>query len=356
MSYDGARVIVTGGLGFIGSNLAVRLAGLGAEVTVIDSLLPGCGSNPKNLYPAGDDIRVIEADIADSRPFARELSRADVIFNLAGEISHIHSMQFPERDLQVNTVSQLRFLLACREFARGVRIVYASTRQVYGVPKYLPVDEQHPIQPVDFNGVHKFAATSYHLMMTRAGELDAVILRLTNVYGPRMALDVVCQGVLSTFIRRAVLGQQIEIFGDGLQLRDPMYVDDAVEAFLRAGLLRKPAARRINVGGPRPLTMAEIAVTASRLGGCPEPLYRPFPDDRRPIDIGSFYTDNSAMKGTLGFVPDVEFADGMARTLAFYRDYLPWYLEPDDHNPPCRMPEHTGAPRRLEYIQVGGAE
>ncbi len=349
MTYQGSRVIVTGGLGFIGSNLALRLVDLGAEVTVIDSQIPGCGANVYNLEPAQGLIRLINADLADPASYRDALARADVVFNLAGEISHVHSMQFPERDLQINALAQLRFVSTCSEVARKARVVYAATRQVYGVPKYLPVDEGHPIQPVDFNGVHKFAATQYHLMLTRAGMLDAVVLRLTNVYGPRMALDVTCQGFLSTFIRRMVLGQQIEVFGDGKQLRDPVYVDDAVHAFLTAGVAPQQAYRSYNVGGPEAISLLDIAKLASRLGGCPEPVLKPFPPERKPIDIGSYRTDNRRITRELRWVPDIQFEEGLTRTLEYYKANLPWYLNPDAPVPSCSMPEHTGGPGRLTY-------
>ena len=267
MSYSGLRTVVTGGLGFIGSNLAIRLAELGAEVTIIDPLLEGCGGNVYNIAPVAQKVHVIEADISDTHVFRHDLRKADVIFNLAGEISHIHSMQFPERDLQVNTIAQLRFVLACRQEAPSARIVYAGTRQVYGAPIYLPVDEEHPVNPIDFNGVHKYAATQYHLMLTHAGVLDAAVIRLTNVYGPRMALDVACQGFLSTFIRRMVLKQTIEVFGDGAQLRDPMYVDDAVDVFLALGLKRNLESRTFNAGGPEVHSLSSIAEIAARLAG-----------------------------------------------------------------------------------------
>lgn len=349
MSYQGRRAIITGGLGFIGSNLALRLATMGAEVTVIDSSIPGCGANPYNIEPASDKIEVIEADLADPSKYRSVLSRADVVFNLAGEISHVHSMQFPERDLMVNTLAQLRFVTACSEVARRARVVYASTRQIYGTPKYMPVDEAHPIQPVDFNGVHKYAATQYHLMLTRAGLLDAVSLRLTNVYGPRMALDVTCQGFLSTFIRRMVLGQKIDVFGDGKQLRDPVFVDDAVAAFLIAGVAPQQAYRSYNVGGPDSLSLWDIAEIASRLGGCPEPELKPFPPERKPIDIGSYRSDNRRIQRELRWIPTVTFEDGLQRTLEYYRANLDHYLSPDQPNPICRMPEHTEGPGRLTY-------
>jgi UDP-glucose 4-epimerase len=350
MNYSGKRAIVTGGLGFIGSNLVLRLVEEGARVTVVDNLLPGCGGNPHNVAAVSSLVRVVEADIGDTPP--ELIGSADVVFNLAGEISHIHSMQFPERDLQVNTVAQLRFVLACAKFNPGVRVVYAGTRQVYGVPNYQPVDESHPVQPVDFNGVHKYAATMYHDMLSRCGQLDAVVLRLTNIYGPRMALDVVCQGFLSTFIRRMVLGERLEIFGDGSQIRDPMYVDDAVDAFLLAGSAPHLNSRSYNVGGDEALSLRAIAETASEIAGLAPPLTKPFPADRKPIDIGSYHTDSRRIGRELGWNATTPFAEGLLRTYEYFRAELPHYLEPGASNPPCRMPEHGGVLHRLQYTPV----
>lgn len=347
MSYRDKRVLITGGLGFIGSNLVIRLVREGARVVVLDNLTPGCGGNVFNLQEVAGDVEVIEAEIGEApRPV---FENCDVIFNLAGEISHIHSMQFPERDLQINTVAQLRFLLACAEAARGVRIVFAGTRQVYGVPKYLPVDEAHPVQPVDFNGVHKYAATMYHQMLSRAGHLDAIVLRLTNVYGPRMALDVVCQGFLNTYLRRMVLGEPIDIYGDGSQLRDPLYVDDAVEAFLRAGLVSPRISRSYNCGGPEALPIRKIAETAAEIAGLGAPRVMPFPPDRKPIDIGSYRTDNRRIERELGWTPRMAFADGLRSAYEFFKANQSAYLPGAESNPPCRMPEHYGVRSKLQY-------
>lgn len=340
------NVLVTGGLGFIGSNLAIRLVSEGARVTVVDSSIKGCGANAYNLEPARDSIRLIEKDLAHSEDLREEIASADAIFNLAGEISHIHSMKYPERDLQINTVAQLRFLMECQEANPGVRVVYAGTRQIYGVPDYLPVDENHPIQPVDYNGVHKYAATMYHLMLARAGAIDAIVLRLTNVYGPRMALNRPCQGFLGTFVRTVITGRALSVFGDGLQLRDPMYVDDAVEAFLIAGLGPIPS-RVYNIGGPEALSVIEIARLTSRAAGVDEPSLRPFPEEIRSIDIGSYCTDSSRAGRELGWKPQVPFSQGIQSTLDYYRRELPHYLsEPD---PPCQIPEEERRARFLAF-------
>lgn len=348
MIYAGKRVLVTGGLGFIGSNLVLRLVDEGARVTVVDNLLPGCGGNPYNVVEVADRIRIVEADIADIP--LDVIAGSQVIFNLAGEISHIHSMQFPERDLQVNVLSQLRFLMACTEAARGARIVYAGTRQVYGVPKYLPVDEAHPLSPVDFNGVHKLAATMYHLMLSRIGHFDAIVVRLTNVYGPRMALDVVCQGFLSTYVRQMMLGQPLQVFGDGAQLRDPVYVDDVVEAFLRAGAADNHAIRSYNVGGTESLSLRTIAKTIAATADLPEPVTVPFPAERKSIDIGSYRTNSDRFEREFSWKPKVSFVEGIRRTYEFFTAEFAHYV--DGSNPTCRMPEHSGVPHRLKYTQA----
>lgn len=312
------RAVVTGGLGFIGSNLALRLVRQGAQVTIVDSSVAGCGANPANIEEIRDRVRVIPLDIGEAAAFGDELANADVIFNLAGEISHINSMQFPERDLQLNALSQLRFLRQAAKTKRGIRVVYASTRQIYGAPDYLPVDEKHPIRPIDFNGIHKAAACMYHSMMSRTGELDALVLRLTNVYGPRMALNLPAQGFLGTFVRKALTRESIEIFGDGQQLRDPVYVDDAVEAFLLAGSVSAPRARAFNVGGPEALSVRDIAEAAGRAAGGLKLSQRPFPNDIRPIDIGSYQSDCSLIQRELGWTPRVTFEEGLRRTLGYY--------------------------------------
>jgi len=330
MPYQQKRVLITGGLGFIGSNLAIRASELGADVTIVDSSVEGCGANPHNIAPVKDRVRVIRADIGHAADFTGELKRCDVIFNLAGEISHLHSMHFPERDLEINTIAQLRFLNVCSKVAPGVRVVYAGTRQIYGVPEYLPVDEDHPVNPVDFNGVHKYAATMYHMMLTRMGLLDAVVLRLTNVYGPRMALNIPSQGFLSTYLRRLVLGHEIEVFGTGQQMRDVVYVDDAVDAFLRAGLCASLPSHTYNIGGPEVLTISEIAATCARVGGGVPVKFRQFSEELKRIDIGSYYTDCSRVERELGWKPGVTLADGICRSLEFFRREASHYLPVDE--------------------------
>lgn len=328
-TYRGKVALVTGGLGFIGSNLARALVAVGATVLVVDSGEPACGANPHNLQ--GIAAQVFHCDIGDEPQVAPLLRQADLVFNLAGEISHAHSMRDPERDLRLNALAQLRFVEACVRHRPGVRVVYGGTRQVYGVAQQLPVDESHPIAPVDYNGVHKFAATSYHLLQSRLGALDAVVLRLSNVYGPRMALNVPGQGFLGVYLRRALLGEPLEVWGDGSALRDPVYIDDVVRALLLAGARPRYEQRVYNLGGPAGLTLNEIAQVIAKASQAPI-LQRSFPALSARIDIGSYVTNNGRIARELGWHPQVSFSEGVAETLSFYRTQRLSYLPPGNHD------------------------
>jgi nucleoside-diphosphate-sugar epimerase len=343
--YRNSKVLVTGGLGFIGSNLALRLAACGAEVTVIDASVEGCGANPHNLSGAGSLIRVIPTDIRDAAAISSTIRECEVIFNVAGEVSHLQSMKDPQRDLDLNASAQLQFLEDCARQRPGIRVVYASTRQIYGAPRYLPVDESHPIQPLDFNGIHKYAATAYHQILTATGRLDAVVLCLTNVYGPRMALNVPTQGFLGGFVRKAMLGEPIRVFGDGCQLRDPVYVDDAVDAFLRAGVATTPVNRIWNVGGPEALPLSSIATAIAAAADSPAPVFQPFPPALKRIDIGSYYSNSARIRDDLGWSANVDFDRGIARTVEYYRQGLQYYLNAADYQPRASRGAWEPAPR-----------
>ena len=326
-AYRGLHCVVTGGLGFVGSNLVVRLVGEGAHVTVIDSLVPGCGANPFNLRPVAGEVEILECDISDADTLRQHMRPPDVIFNIAGEISHSASMSQPNRDLRINTIAQLQFLLFCRDMFRGARIVYASTRQLYGRPKYLPVNEEHPLNPVDFNGVHKGAAEQYHLLLSDLGDLDCVVLRLSNIYGPRMALHLPQQGVMNVYIARALSGKPLTIYGDGMQLRDPLFIDDTVDAFLRAGLASVDEWRVYNISGAESVTMTDIAKVITRRVALPPPTHVPFPSASRSIDIGSYASVCYRASVGLDWRPTTAFEAGISRTIDYYKDCLNAYLD-----------------------------
>jgi UDP-glucose 4-epimerase len=325
-AFAGRRCLVTGGLGFIGSTLALRLARDGAAVTVVDAEHERHGANPHNLEaPEGEGIPVIRADLADAE--ARDAAAAaDIVFNLAGQVSHVDSMTDPLFDLDVNTRSQVSLLEGLRADNPDATVVYTSTRQLFGKPRYLPVDEEHPVAPVDVNGITKHAAEQFHLLYRECYGIRATVVRLTNVYGPRQRLRDDFQGFLPIFVRRALLGETLRVFGDGAQQRDCLYVDDVVECLLRAALAADAPGEIFNVGNDEHLGLREIAeaVVAAAGSGTVESV--PWPADRDAIDIGSYFGDSSKAKRILGWAPETPFATGIDRTLAFYRQHREWYL------------------------------
>jgi len=321
-SYQDASVLVTGGMGFIGSNLVRALVRLGARVTVVDAQVPGCGAHPANLDGVRDCIRLSTADIQDTDRMGELIPGQQIIFNLAGEISHIRSMTDPLRDLAINCAAQLQFLNRCRLSNPSATIVYASSRQVYGRPKYLPVDENHPVNPVDFNGVHKHATEQYHFLLRQQFHMRTICLRLGNIYGPRQAIHQDCRGFLDAFILAALQRKQIEVFGDGKQLRGLIYVDDAVEAFLKAGLAGSSAAPVYNVGATAPHPLLEIAQTLCRIADCPPPRLAPFPPERLSIDIGGFHANSEKFRREFSWFPRVGLEEGLRRTIDYFRSRM----------------------------------
>jgi UDP-glucose 4-epimerase len=323
--YRDRRVLVTGGLGFIGSNLCIALAGLGARVEALDSLLPECGGNVRNLSGYEDAVRVHQVDLRD--PEARAHVRdQEVIFNLAGQVSHVDSMTDPLKDLEINGRSQLCLLEAVRHENPQARVVYAGTRQVYGRPQYLPVDEKHPLQPTDVNGVDKISGEMFHLVYHAAHGVRASSLRLSNTYGERQLVKHPRQGFIGWFVGRAVRGEEITVFGDGAQKRDFNHVSDVVDAFLRAGASDAAAGRVFNLGGGPAVSLLELARLLVDLAGRGSVRLVPFPKERARIDIGDFCADTSLARETLGWAPKVPLREGLARTVAFYRERLEHYL------------------------------
>jgi UDP-glucose 4-epimerase len=320
--YSGSRVLVTGGLGFIGSHLAARLIDLGAEVTIIDSLIPEYGGNLYNVRDIADRARISFTDIRDPWSMRYLVTGQDFIFNLAGQVSHIDSMQDPETDLDINCKSQLSLLEALRETNPDARVVFAASRQQYGRPQFVPVTEEHPLVPVDVNGINLIAGESYHLLYNDVHGIRAVSLRLTNTYGPHLLMKHGRQGFITTFIRLAIEGQDIKVFGDGSQLRDFTYVSDAVDAFLSAGLAEPAYGRALNVGGQEPVPLIEVARLCQEIadsGGGVETA--PWPPEREKIDIGSIYVSHDRLAELTGWEPRVSLREGLERTIAFYQEH-----------------------------------
>ena len=324
--YRGRAVMITGGLGFIGSNLARLLADLGADVLLVDSLIPDYGGNLFNIDGLGDRVRVNVADIRQQSTMNYLVQDRDVIFNLAGQVSHIDSMREPYTDLEINCRSQLTLLEACRHHNPRVKVVFAGTRQVYGRPDSLPVDESHLVRPTDVNGINKAAGEYYHLVYNNVFGVRACSLRLTNVYGPRQLISHNRQGFIGWFIRLAIEDKPIQIYGDGSQLRDFVYVDDAADAFLRAGAVDVCNGEVFNVGGDQPINHRDLSKMLVDVAGTGSVRYTEWPPDKKAIDIGSFYADSSKFRRATGWNPQVPLADGLRRTVAFYRRHYDRYV------------------------------
>ncbi|HEX5008969.1 MAG TPA: NAD-dependent epimerase/dehydratase family protein [Planctomycetota bacterium] len=325
-AYDGADVLVTGGLGFIGSNLARRLVTLGARVTLMDSMIPDYGGNPFNIHDIRDRVTVNFADVRQRSTMDFLVQGRDYLFNLAGQVSHIDSMRDPFTDLDINCRSQLSILEACRHNNTGVRVVFAGSRQVYGRPQYLPVDEAHPVRPVDVNGVNKVAGESYHVMYHDVYGIRACSLRLTNTYGPGQLVKHDRQGFIGWFIRTVVEGGQIQLYGDGSQQRDLNFVDDVVEAFLLAGVSERAAGQIYNLAAEPPVALADLARLLVELSGRGSVRTVPWPEDKRRIDIGSYYGTHARISAELGWTPRTPLQDGLRRTLDYYAAHLKHYL------------------------------
>ena len=320
-AYGGKRVLITGGLGFIGSNLAHALVRAGAHVTLVDSLVPEYGGLLFNVAGIENSVRINISDVRDEHSFRHLVRGQHFLFNLAGQTSHLDSMIDPHTDLEINCRSQLSILEACRHGNPDVRVVFASTRQIYGRPRVLPVNESHPIDPIDVNGINKTAGEWYHLLYNRVYGLRTSVLRLTNTYGPRMRVRDARQTFLGIWLKTALENGEIQVFGDGSQQRDFTYVDDAVAAFLLAAVSDAATGQVFNLGGTEHVSLAEVAELVVELAGSGKAVVVPFPPDRKAIDIGDFYADYSRIEDVLGWTPTVSLREGLARTLDYYREH-----------------------------------
>jgi UDP-glucose 4-epimerase len=317
-AFAGARVLITGGLGFIGANLARRLVSCGAEVTLIDSLIPEYGGNMANIADIADRVRVNIADVRDEYSMDYLVQGQDYLFNLAGQTSHLDSMRNPYTDLDINCRAQLSILEACRKRNPQIVVVYASTRQIYGKPDYLPVDERHLLKPVDVNGINKMAGEWYHILYNNVYGVRAAALRLTNTYGPRMRVKDARQTFLGVWVRQLIDGKPVQVWGDGLQLRDFTYVDDCVDALLLTAADARAYGRIYNLGGLEIVNLRDLAALMVEIYGSGSFEVIPFPPDRKPIDIGDYYADYRQIEADLGWRPQVDLRHGLAETLAFY--------------------------------------
>ena len=326
-NYSGKEILITGGLGFIGSNLARSLVTQGANLTLVDSLIPQYGGNGFNIDDIKNKVAVNVCDVRDTFAMEPLIQGKDYLFNLAGQTSHLDSMTDPHTDLDINAAAQLSILEVCRKENLDIKIVFASTRQLYGRPDYLPVDEKHPIRPVDVNGINKLAGEWYHLLYNNVYGIRACALRLTNTYGPGMRVKDARQTFLGIWIRLLLEGKPIKVFGDGLQLRDFTYVDDCIEALLLAGASDQANGKVYNLGGSEVIGLKDLSKMMVNLGHGGSFELAPFPSERKAIDIGDYYSDFSLITKELGWVPKIDLKDGLKRTLNYYSTHFSHYWD-----------------------------
>jgi UDP-glucose 4-epimerase len=323
VDWSGRKILVTGGAGFLGSNLCHALAARGAKVTAVDGFLFGGGANQANLE--GANVTLVQADIrdVDMRPLCEG---AAVIFNLAAQTSHMGGQRDPLADIAVNAVAQVRLIQAAREAAPDAVVVHASTRQFYGRALRLPVDETHPVNPTDANGVSKFAGEQYWMIEHRTAGRPVVSLRLTNCYGPRLRIRDARQTFLGIWLRCVLEKKPFEVWG-GEQLRDLTYVDDVTDAFLRAAATPECHGKIFNIGGSAPASLLEIARLMQKIAGDDAQFaMREFPADRARIDIGSYHADDCAFRAATRWAPTVSLEEGIRRSLGWFRPRLAAYL------------------------------
>ncbi len=320
------NILITGGLGFIGSNLAKRLSKDNHNITIIDSLIPQYGGNFTNIKDFRETLNINIADMRDEFALRELLKNKDIIFNLAAQTSHQGSMEEPFIDLDINSKSQLSLLEIAKEVCPEVVIVYTSTRQIYGKPKYLPVDEKHPIRPVDINGVNKLAGEQFHLLYNDVYGLKTICLRLTNTYGPCMRIKDARQTFLGVWVRNLILGNPILVFGDGTQKRDFNYVDDVVDALILASRSEKSFGKTINLGSSEIIPLEELAKKLCKM--YPGGSYKlvPFPEKRKAIDIGNYYGDFKLATNLMNWQPKIKLNDGLQKTLSFYQKFYSEYI------------------------------
>lgn len=324
-NFKDSNVLITGGLGFIGSNLAQRLVRLGAKVLLVDSLIPEYGGNLFNIAEIEEQVKVNISDVRDEYSMRYLVQGQDYLFNLAGQTSHLDSMHDPYTDLEINCRSQLYILEACRKYNPDIKLIFASTRQIYGKPDYLPVDEKHLVRPVDVNGINKMAGEWYHILYNNVYGIHGAALRLTNTYGPRMRVKDARQTFLGIWIKLVVEGKPFEVWG-GEQLRDFTYVEDVIDALLLAAVSSEANGKIFNLGGDCVISLKDLAEVLIEANGGGEFNIRSFPEERKRIDIGDYYSDYSLIESVLGWRPQVSLQKGLAQSVEFYRQHLEHYL------------------------------
>jgi UDP-glucose 4-epimerase len=324
-TFRGRQVLITGGLGFLGSNLAIALVGLGAQVTLLDAMLDDHGGNLFNVDPIRDRVMVNFSDIRDESSLKYLVAGKDYVFHLAGQNDHVLSLRDPFPDIDINIKGAAMLLETCRRVNRSARLVYGGTRGEYGRAVMLPVAEDHPIRPRGIYELSSLTAQQLFQIYHDNHGVASVTLRLTNVYGERAQMKHSRFGVANWFVRRALDDETIQVFGDGSLLRDFLYVQDAVDAMIRCAATEEAYGQVFNVGNSRASSFRELAETVVRVAGTGRWEFAPFSPERAAQEPGDFCSDVRKIKRVVGWEPTTSLDEGVAHTVRYYRLHRPRY-------------------------------
>jgi UDP-glucose 4-epimerase len=324
-TFRGKEVLVTGGLGFIGSNLCAELVKYGAHVTIVDNMLPRQGGNLFNIRDIEDKVKVNFSDVRNGLSMNHLVKGQDYIFHLAGQVNHVDSMRNPIQDLEINCRGTLVLLEALRHNNLTARIIFAGTRGEYGSSVTLPVDENHPTNPKGIYAVTNLTAEKMVLVYDDIFGIKGACLRITNTYGPRHQMAHDEYGVFNWFIRKAVDDEAIPVFGDGRILRDFIYVEDLVECLLMVAATDSAYGEVFNIGTGVPVSFIELAKKIVRATGSGHVQFAEFTQERKEVEPGDYYADITKIKTTTGWAPRTSLEDGIRKTVEYYRKYKKEY-------------------------------
>lgn len=324
-SLKGAHALITGGMGFVGSNLALALVDLGAQVTIVDAMIPGYGGNQFNIEPIHDQVRVNYCDIRDTNVINYLVRDQDFVFHLAGQMDHVLSLTDPFPDIDINIKGTAVVMEACKRHNPNARVIFTGTRGEYGPAVHLPVSESAPTYPKGIHEISRLAAEKIVQVYNDVHGIRSVMLRLTNIYGPRAQMLHSRYGVVNWFVRLAIDGATIKVFGDGLIKRDFLYVDDCVQAILMCAASDKAPGQIFNIGVDRPTNFRTLAETLEQVCEGSKWEFAPFSPERAAQEPGDFYSDISKIQAMVGWEPTTSLVDGLTKTVAYYRQYKQHY-------------------------------
>ena len=323
---DGKNILITGGLGFIGSTIAQKTVELGANVTVYDALMPQYGGNVANIEEIAKKIEVIKGDVRDFEALKEHVKNKDVIFHCAAQVSHVQSLSDPYLDIDINCRGTINLLEASRKFNDEVRIVYSGTRSQIGKMVYSPVDEAHPEFPADIYSANKSAAEKYCLIYYNTYGIRTSSLRISNVYGPRGQIKERGYGIVNYLIRMAILNEVITVYEPGTQTRDCIYADDVADAMIMASQNDKTDGEVFFVGSGKTVSFIDLVKLIIKLTGNGSWIFTPWPSQRKAIEVGDVSLSIKKISSLLDWTPNTALEDGLRKTIDFYKRNIKSYL------------------------------